>query len=193
MRSCPCGPLAAPVRVLALREGIGGFGGFGEPRPVGMSARSIPPPASRRLPARRPRRAPLPGLAVQFSSGSDFVVETRPRVAWTLLKRSLPLPGVSRAVPRSTEQTLARLLPALQPAPAPSAQALPCLAVCISGFPWLASGYAFFPGRSPEHSSSSQRARLGLLPLFPESSRGVGIRALSSARLRAWVSPRACC
>lgn len=48
----------------------------------------------------------------------------------------------------------------------------------------VASGYAFFPGRSPEHSSSSQRARF---PLFPESSRGVGIQALSSAPVRAWV------
>lgn len=174
-------PFAAPVRVPALRERIGRFGGFVEPRPARMSARSrlrLPGPSGPFAPAaRHPRpRGPV-FLRVRL------VVKTRPRVAWTLLKRSLPLPGgfgssgVSRAVPGTG--------PSAPPHP-PSGARGTILALSRRlhlGFS-VASGYAFFPGRSPEHSSSSQRTRL---PLFPESSRGVGIQAFSSALVRAWV------
>lgn len=82
---------AAPVRVPALRGRIGRFGGFVEPRPARMSARSrlrLPGPSGPFAPAaRHPRPRRLVFLRVRL------VVKTRPRVAWTLLKRSLPLPG----------------------------------------------------------------------------------------------------
>lgn len=174
-------PSAAPVRVPALREGMGRFGGFVEPRPAGMSARSrlrLPDPSGPVAPAAR-----HPGPRHPVFLRVRFVVKARPRVAWTLLKRSLPLPGgfgcsgVSPAVPGTR--------PAASPHPPARARGT-ILALSRRlhlGFS-VASGYAFFPGRSPEHSSSSQRARL---PLFPESSPGVAIQALSSARVRAWV------
>lgn len=174
-------PSAAPVRVPALREGMGRFGGFAELRPAGMSARSrlwLPDPSGPVAPAAR-----HPGPRHPVFLRVRFVVKARPRVAWTLLKRSLPLPGgfgcsgVSPAVPGTR--------PAASPHPPARARGT-ILALSRRlhlGFS-VASGYAFFPGRSPEHSSSSQRARL---PLFPESSRGVGIQTLSSARVRAWV------
>lgn len=174
-------PFASPVRVPALRDRIGRFGGFVEPRPTRMSARSrlrLPGPSGPVAPAARHPRPCCPVfLRVRL------VVKTRPRVAWTLLKRSLPLPGgfgcsgVSQAVPRTG--------PSAPPHPPARARGT-ILALSRRlhlGFS-VASGYAFFPGRSPEHSSSSQRARF---PLFPESSRGVGIQALSSAPVRAWV------
>lgn len=98
-------PFASPVRVPALRDRIGRFGGFVEPRPTRMSARSrlrLPGPSGPVAPAARHPRPCCPVfLRVRL------VVKTRPRVAWTLLKRSLPLPGgfgcsgVSQAVPRT--------------------------------------------------------------------------------------------
>lgn len=168
---------AAPVRVPALRERVGRFGGFVDARAAGMSARArlrLPRPSGPVVPAARHPRPRLPVRAV---------VKTRPRVARTLLKRSLPLPGgfgssgASPAVPRTR--------PSAPPHP-PARARRTILALSRRlhlGFS-VASGYAFFPGRSPEHGSSSRRARL---PLFPESSPGVGIQALGSAPVRAWV------
>lgn len=179
------GPSAAPVRVPALREGIGRFGGFMEPRPAGMSARSglgLPGPPGPSPPPRRAAPRATPGLAIQSSSGSDLWSRPAPRRPDPPQKVTSPpwgvgSSGLSPAVPGTR--------PAAPPHPPARAHGTILALSCRLhlGFS-VASGYAFFPGRSPKHSSSSQRARL---PLFPESSLGVGIQALSSAPVRAWV------
>lgn len=88
------GPSAALVRVPALREGIGRFGGFMEPRPAGMSARSrlgLPGPPGPSPPPRRAARHPRPRHPVFLRV--RFVVKTRPASSGPSSKGHFPSLG----------------------------------------------------------------------------------------------------
>lgn len=121
---------------------MGRFGALWNPRPQRCPRDPASPGPS------SPPRA-VAGLAVQSSSGSGL----RPRPAPA---SPGPSPGGS--------------VPLLHPPPARAHGTSLALSRRLHlGFS-VASGYAFFPGRSPKPSSSSQRARLPFSQnLLPES------------------------